>query len=320
MRVFNTIAMNAFMELIRQPIYLVLMVGSGAFMLFLASLYYVGTGEDASMVKSGVLASLFLIGLFVAVLGASLSVGEEVETGTALAVLSKPVGRVQFVLAKFTGLAGAPMLQCYTGCLAALLASRMAFDVYGSPDYPAIFIFGGALLLAGLIGAGINFFMMRPFVGPTVLAAVVCTTVAFVIVNYVDKNWQFQNQFGEQIDWRMIKAVGLLLMALWALAGIAITCSTRMALIPTLVICMGIFLTGLVSDHFFGQRAEDGVLWAKALYALIPNWQLFWMADALAEGKSIPWSYLLQSMYYVIGSLVMSLGLAVWLFDERELS
>lgn len=320
MRVFNTIAMNAFMELIRQPVYLVLMVGSGVFMLFLASLYYMGAGEDSSMVNGGVLATIFLTGLFVAVLGASLSIGEEVETGTALAVLSKPVGRMTFVLAKFTGLAGALMLQCYTGCLTALLATRMTFDEYGSPDYPAIAIFGIALLLASLIGIGINFFMMRPFVGPTVLASGLCMTIAFVVVNYVGRNWQFQREFGVDIDWRMIKAVGLLLFALWAIAGIAIMCSTRLPLIPTLVICLATFLTGLVSDHFFGQRAEDGILWAKCLYALIPNWQLFWMADALAEGKSIPWVYLFQSLYYVAGSLIISLGLAIWMFDDRELS
>jgi len=109
-------------------------------------------------------------------------------------------------------------------------------------------------------------------------------------------------------------------MALWALAAIAITCSTRLSLIPSLVICLGIFLVGLVSDHFFGTRAEAGALWAKFLYALIPNWQLFWMADALAEGKTIPWHYLLQSLHYVVGTVAISLGLAVWLFEDRELN
>jgi hypothetical protein len=152
MRVFSNIAMNGFMELIRQPIYLVLMVSSNVFMLILASLYYVGAGEDSSMVQGGVLATVFLTGLFTAVLGAALSVGEEIESGTALAVLSKPVGRITFVLAKFTALASALAVQCYTGCLAALLASRMAFDVYGSPDYPAFAIYGAGIALACIIG------------------------------------------------------------------------------------------------------------------------------------------------------------------------
>ena len=318
MKVFTSIALNALMELIRQPIYLVLMISSSVFMLFLASLYYFGAGEDTSMVLGSVLATLFLTGLFTAVLGASLSIGEEVETGTALAVLSKPVGRTCFVLAKFTGLAGALTIQCYTGCLAALLASRMAFDVYGAPDYPALTLLGLGLALACLIGLSINFFMMRPFAGPAVLATVICLTIAFVIVNYVDKDWHPQ-PFGAGIDWRMTSAVALLTLALWSLAGIAIACSTRLSLIPTLVVCLALFLLGLVSDHFFGTRAEAGVLWARFLYALIPNWQLFWMADAMATGKTIPPSYLFQALQYITGTLVVSLGLAARLFEHREL-
>ena len=114
MSVYWTITRNTFKELIRQPIYLVLMVSSSVFMLFLASLYYAGAEEDASMVHSGVLATLWLTGLLTAVVGASTSIGEEVETGTALAVLSKPVGRLTFILGKFTGLAGALTCLLYT--------------------------------------------------------------------------------------------------------------------------------------------------------------------------------------------------------------
>ena len=319
MRVFASIAMNGFMELIRQPIYLVLMISSSAFMLILASLYYVGAGEDASMVQGGVLATVFLTGLFTAVLGASLSVGEEIESGTALVVLAKPVNRITFVLAKYTGLAGALAVQCYTACLTALLASRMAFDVYGSPDYPAFAIFGMGITLACIVGVCVNFFMMKPFVGPTVFSMMICLTLAFLGANYVGKDWNPQ-PFGTHVDWRMIQAILLLLLALLTLAGIAIACSTRLSLIPTLVLCLFLFLLGLVSDHFFGMRAEGGALWAKFIYAMVPNWQLFWMADALAEGKSIPWTYLARCVQYVGGTLVISLGLAMLLFEDRELS
>ena len=38
---------------------------------------------------------------------ASASVAREIRTGTALAVLAKPVGRAQFLLAKYVGLAAA---------------------------------------------------------------------------------------------------------------------------------------------------------------------------------------------------------------------
>jgi len=58
--------------------------------------------------------------------------------GTALAVLSKPVSRMQFLLAKYAGLLVALAVLTYVNLIAALLASRMAFDAYGSTDLFAL--------------------------------------------------------------------------------------------------------------------------------------------------------------------------------------
>ena len=90
MRQFITIATNAFMELVRQPIFLLLTTGSSLFIVFLAAVPYFGMGEDTKLVKDSALALMLMIGLFVAVLSASASVAHEIRTGTALAVLSKP--------------------------------------------------------------------------------------------------------------------------------------------------------------------------------------------------------------------------------------
>jgi hypothetical protein len=92
MRQFATIAVNAFMELIRQPVVLLLMTASAAFIIFLASVPYFGFGDDPKLVKDSVLAVTLLAGLLGAVLSASNTVALEIQTGTALAVLSKPVG------------------------------------------------------------------------------------------------------------------------------------------------------------------------------------------------------------------------------------
>ena len=51
MRQFFTIAANAFMELIRQPVFLLLMTGSVAFELFLAVPYYFAFGDEPKLVK-----------------------------------------------------------------------------------------------------------------------------------------------------------------------------------------------------------------------------------------------------------------------------
>ena len=138
MRQFITIATNAFMELVRQPVFLLLMTSSAVFEIFLATPYYFAFGDEPKLVKNSTLAVMLLAGLFGAVLSASASLAREIRTGTALAVLSKPVGRAQFLLAKYAGLIVALALLTYVNLVAALLASRMAFDAYGSTDLFAI--------------------------------------------------------------------------------------------------------------------------------------------------------------------------------------
>src|SRR5512141_1511188 len=140
MRQFTTITRNAFMELVRQPVFLLLMTFSAGFSVFLSCVPYFGFGDDPKLVKDSVLAIMLLSGLFGAVLSAAASIAHEIRSGTALAVLAKPVGRAQFLLAKFTGVAAALTLVTYVNLLAALLASRMAYDAYGSTDFRALAI------------------------------------------------------------------------------------------------------------------------------------------------------------------------------------
>ena len=190
------------------------------------------------------------------------------------------------------------------------------------------------------------------------------------------------NRFGQApnaVDWRLAPASVLILLALLVLAGVALACSTRFEMIPTLAICSAVFLLGLMSDYLFGRLAEpvwmsnlqtelhnpkltaqqrglleelaekydrnkDGRLdlaeqslsaedkqrlvqaglggrwWASVVYSIVPNWQLFWLADALEGKNRIPWSYVGRAFGYVVGYLGASLAVGLLLFEGRELS
>jgi len=316
MRQLLTIATNAFMELVRQPIYLLLMTASASFTIFLSCIYYFGFGDDPKLVKDSVLAVMLLSGLFAAVLSASASVAHEIRSGTALAVLSKPVGRARFLIGKYIGLATALALLTGVNGLCSLLASRMAFDAYGDVDKLALKIFFGLLALGYLLGGFTNYFLRRPFVADTVFFIVGMIVFAFLIINAFNKEGAFQT-YGTGLDLRLIPAVILILFALWILAAVALACSTRLEMIPTLAICSGIFLLGLMSDYLFGRKADTW--WGSLLYTITPNWQLFWLADALENGKSIPIAYVGRAVGYVVAYLGASLALALLLFEDREL-
>ena len=380
MRQFLTIASNAFMELVRQPVFLLLMTSSAVFEIFLATPYYFAFGDEPKLVKNSTLAVMLLAGLLGAVLSASASLAREIRTGTALAVLAKPIGRAQFLLAKYVGLVLALTVVTYVNLVAALLASRMAFDAYGSTDLFAVGIFSLALILAYLMGGFSNFFLRRPFVSDAVFCLVLMVTVAFVVINFYTKEAKPQS-FATGVDWRLIPAGILILFALWVLAGLALACSTRLDIIPTLAVCSALFLLGIMSDYLLGRHADPvwrydlqeeansarwsdsqkkllkemlekydqdrsgklepgererisegdkarlrqagmgGSWWASVLYTVTPNWQLFWLADALDSGKStFQWGYVAKAFAYAVCYVGAALAVAVVLFEERELS
>lgn len=318
---FRTIAANAFMELVRQPVFLLIMTVAACFSIFLSSIPYFAFGDDVAMVKSSTLAVTFVAGLFGAVMSASASVAHEIRSGTALAVLAKPVGKAQFLMAKFVGLAGALAVLTYVNTLAALMASRMGYDVYGETDWLGlgVFFFGIAIAYAA---AGLsNYFLRRPFVPDAVYAVILVITIVFAYMAFLAPEHKNIFDGATGIDWRMIPAAILILFALWILSGLALACSTRLELIPTLSICTIVFLVGLMSDYWFGRAAaEQGSFLAHVLYTIVPNWQLFWISDALAYGKPFPWTYVGKAFLYVLCYLGASLAVALALFEDRELT
>ena len=84
MRQFVTITVNTFLELVRQPIFLLLMTGSVLFEMFLAVPYYFAFGDEPKLVENSVLAVMLLAGLFAAVLSASASLARQPRTAVCI--------------------------------------------------------------------------------------------------------------------------------------------------------------------------------------------------------------------------------------------
>lgn len=87
-----------------QPLFLILM-GLGVFLIVVFVFVPYNTfGEDIKMLKDSAFSLILVFCLIQAIWAASNSVSEEIEGRTALTVLSKPVGRRQFILGKFFGI------------------------------------------------------------------------------------------------------------------------------------------------------------------------------------------------------------------------
>jgi hypothetical protein len=157
-------------------------------------------------------------------------------------------------------------------------------------------------------------------VSDAVFAVAVMVTIGFAILHFIPREAERMQDTYTGIDWRVIPASGLILLALLILAALALACSTRFETIPTLAICSALFLLGLVSDYFWGTRAHAGSWWASTLYSITPNWQLFWMADVLEGDKKIPLGYIGKALGYAAAYIGAVLCLALVMFEDRELN
>ncbi len=98
------IALSTFKTEVSQPLFM-LVVGIGmVFVVLSIFIPYNTFGEDIKLYKDSGLTLIRVLAIFTAIWAASKSVAEEIEGRTALTVLSKPVGRRQFILGKFTGI------------------------------------------------------------------------------------------------------------------------------------------------------------------------------------------------------------------------
>jgi ABC-type transport system involved in multi-copper enzyme maturation permease subunit len=91
-------------EALSQPLFYVLLaIGVFGLVLF-PFVPYNTLGEDIKMVKDEGLTLIMVLSVIMALWTASVSIAEEIEGRTALTLLSKPVGRREFILGKFVGI------------------------------------------------------------------------------------------------------------------------------------------------------------------------------------------------------------------------
>ncbi len=312
MSAYFQIARNTFRETLRQPVFLLVLLSA----LMLAGLYPLLAlfvfGEQAKLVTDSSLATSLVFGWIAAVLAASHSIAREIRNGTVQLVLAKPVGRAGFVAAKTGGILAALTVFVFLTGAAGFFALRTAIDDL-HPDFTVSIIFYGALVLGCAAGGVANFMARRSFAMTTVLAWCVLLPVALVVAYALPAD----EAVGAAPS-AMLAATALVWMAVLAMGALATALSTRLEMIPNMMVCSAVFLLGMVSDHLFGKAAAAGNPFAWLAHSLIPNWQHFWLADALAAQKAIPAAYVMLAAGYVAVLILFFVALAVILFRDRE--
>ena len=177
--------------------------------------------------------------------------------------------------------------------------------------------------LAALYGALRNFFSRTSFTANALVALLILIPVLAAIFYFVRVSSFHSPEMIDPEEFieakHLIPALLLLFPAVWTMGSIATALSTRLELVSNLTVCSVIFLLGLVSKYFVTQWLGTGLL-ADFVRTLLPNWQYFWMADALASRQIIPFSYLLWALVYVFFYIGFWTLWAMALFNEREIA
>ncbi len=318
-----TIAKNTFIETLRQPVYAIIIIAA-VFLFFISpSLTMYTMSDDNKLLREIGLSTLFLASLFIAIFSASGAVAEEIENQTITTVLSKPVQRPIFIVAKFLGVSAAVILAHYICTIALLMAIRHGVleDVSATHDWTVIgtagFVIGATLILSTFF----NYVYDWKMTSTAVVLTGIFATLGIVFLYFIDRNWQFNPQ-NNNISTVDIYGSVLLLFAAIIIVALAVALSARFNIAVTLSACFGIFLLGLVSDYTFGNLAEKQFFGAEILATigryLVPNLQIFWISDAIYEGSEIPLKYIIITSSYAVCYTTAILALAIALFQRRQ--
>jgi hypothetical protein len=400
------IARNTFRESLRQPIVIILLLSTLFLIIHGPSMALFSFREQVKLVTDGSLAAMLLGGWITAVLCASYAVSREIEYGTALLILSKPVSRLQFIAAKIAGVLAVLLLFSFIIGAAVLLAVRMASaDQFRFDMYVYVALLETFVVSCG-IGGALNYFRRVHF-GSGTFATLFVHFVVLLLVFYFLPQYKDGRLGDTHVGYSMnlVKAVFLVTLAIVAMGALATALSTRLNAVSNFFICFFVFGLGLASDYLysvalnlkqldiahamhdwmmpllpivliawlivgkkFGDRENTRIkawqmhgtfavlsatiglrlvlnrtleigltepsdlmhklaafghglvgVFAEFAHAIIPNWQLFWMADALVAERIIPTSYLAFGTVYVCFFILIFTVLAFLGFQNREI-
>lgn len=317
---FYQISRNTFRECLREPIYFILLASALTLIGLFPSMSLFVFREQIKLVIDSAMATTLVFGLIAAVLCASHTVSREMRNGTVLLLMSKPVHRWTFIIAKIAGIGLALCIFVFICNCATMTSLKIARDQF-QLNFALMYIYFGIIVLAVVFGGFRNFSAHASFSSNTVMALLVL--IPLLTVTYFllpESPHGAEDEHGGYL--RVIPALILIFHSVCAMGVITVAISTRLDMVPNLTVSAMIFFMGLLSGYFLSFDSGNAFInfAAGILYAILPNWQFFWLADALAANRPIPMSYMLWATVYVILYIFLCSLWALALFQNREMA
>ena len=308
------IAFNAFRESLREPVYFLMLLAALLLIAHYPSASIFVFSEQLKLVVDSSMATTLLFGLVVAVLCSSHTVSREMRNGTVLLLMSKPIQRWSFVLGKIFGIGLAATLFVTVCNFATFISVFIATDQF---RFEMALYFTMLLLLVAGCAVG----MLANYLRGSSFPEIATWSVAVLIPIFAV--YCYMTGEHPSIHLRdLTRALLLVNFAVLTMATFAVVFATRLDVVPNLCVCTLIFFLGLVSSYLFQRETDSAALNAVFgfFYAVIPNWQFFWLADAVAVNRHIPTAYIVDAAFYVLLYIVIAAMWAVAIFQNREVA
>jgi ABC-type transport system involved in multi-copper enzyme maturation permease subunit len=333
---FWTIAGNTFTQTLRQNVFLVLL-GLILLMLILSvplSGWTIGAegGDyqqtDQRMLEENGLTTVLVGLLLITAFSASNAIGREIENATALTVLSKPVDRATFVLAKFAGVAAAVTVAFYLASLGYLMTVRhgVMSSVREQADMPVIVLGALSIACAFVVAVAGNYLFGWTFTSTMVYSLLITMSVAMLTLSSVAKQWTLVpfgadvNQHGKILwpfRWQIFASLALIYLAILILVSVAVAASSRLGQIATILTTLGVLFVGSVHAALFGRYGQLAPI--RALGWSLPKLPIFYKLHAMTNDIPIPAGYVALASLYALLYIAGVLCIAMALFQTRQL-
>ncbi|MFO7935991.1 MAG: hypothetical protein R6V06_00035 [Kiritimatiellia bacterium] len=340
----SAISLTTARESIQEPAVFLIMLCGMVITLLVPVFQFNRFSEEGRLARDSGLSTMLVFGLVLAAGTAGRAVAGEIESGTAAAIIGKPVSRVTFLSAKTLGVFWVVLI-FWCGILCSTMISERVsarfiatknFAGYVTDQTSLLFALG-SLLLVLIIGAAAHFrghsFGTVTCCGITVAQALVVSATGFY--NRMGKLHYLSGQAGDSsgsadchealqrvvynadLNLRIIPAALLILFALVVFVSLACALATRLQSGAVLILCALILLIGLTGDVFAFNT--NLLSWRVIPSGLLPDVQHFWMCDALAGGGRIPLRYLLEAGLYALTCCSLFLAAGCMAIQNRDL-
>lgn len=258
------IARNTLVESLRQPIFFVMVVVSGLLQWLntASAAYSMGyttsaevSGDDKLLLDIG-MGTIFLFGTLLAAFQATAVISREIVDKTVLTVVAKPVARPTIILGKYLGVVGA-ILMAVTVMITFLLFGirhEVMSTAADNFDMPVVVFVGSAISISFAVALFGNFFYGWSFPQVALTSMVPLVPAGYVATLFFSKDWHIQ-PITTDFKPAVLVACLALAMAIMVLTAIATAVSTRLGQVMTIVVCSGVFMIGLLSNHLLGRLA-----------------------------------------------------------------